>query len=188
MLLKKTFSESKLIAEILLPAFLMKDAYIHKELCKVLPILACMSLGNCAVVLQTKEEIRGHVIYSNKCAAVSIVCSKCHNTDRTKLTPERFLAELNKDSIVFDTETTQRSYNDSTLAGQRSLFAKFLNSKIYSDLADSGFLNLVEGFSNHGVFNLNTVTDVFSVGNSHDVLKVLRQFIDNISVSIHIVR
>ncbi|CAG9094613.1 unnamed protein product [Plutella xylostella] len=181
LLLKKTFSESKLIAEILLPAFLMKDADIHKELCKVLPILACMSLGNCAVVLQTKEEIRGHVIYSNNCAAISIVCSKCHNTNRTKLTPEQFLAELGKDSIVFDTETTQRSYNDSTLAGQRSLFAKFLNSKIYSDLADSGFLNLVEGFSNHGVFNLNTVTDVFSVGNSHDVLKVLRQFIDNIS-------
>ncbi|KAG7302739.1 hypothetical protein JYU34_012694 [Plutella xylostella] len=184
LLLKKTFSESKLIAEILLPAFLMKDADIHKELCKVLPILACMSLGNCAVVLQTKEEIKGHVIYSNKCAAISIVCSKCHNTDRTKLTPEQFLAELSKDSIVLDTETTQRSYNDSTLTGQRSLFAKFLNSKIYSDLADSGFLKLVEGFSNHGVFNLNTATDVFSVGNSHDVLKVLRQFIDNISTSL----
>lgn len=189
LLLCKVYSEGKLIGDILLPAFLTKNPEVQTILCQTLPAIACKSLGSFSVVLNTTKENFGHVVYANETVVVSIVCSKCHNTDRTKLTPEKSLEKINKEQIVLHTESNENAQsNDVTVVGQRNLFAKFLNCKMYSDISDSGFLSLIEVFSNHSIFNFAVTAEVFSEANCQDVLKALRPFMDNISVSIQFIQ
>lgn len=180
--MNKVFSEGRLIGDILMPAFLTKDSEIQKEICTTLPVISCIALGSYTVILNTKDDNFGHNVIVNSAIKVCVVCSKCHNYDKTKLTEEQFLDKVEKEHIVLHIESKTHC-NDAIVAGQRNLFAKFLNCRVYADSQSSGLLQLIESFSNHSVIDQEICAEVFNERNCQNVLKVLGSFVDNISVS-----
>lgn len=183
-MLCKVFSESKLIGDLLIPAFLTKDPEIQQILCKILPAIACMSLGSFSVVLTTKENAFAHVLYGNGTVTISVVCSKCHNTERTKLSDEQYLEKVNKEQVILNADNNKRPQScEATVLGQKNLFAKFLNFRMIANISDIGILGLIGVFSNHAVFNIAMTAELFSEENCNFVLEFVRPFVDSIFVS-----
>lgn len=184
MLTNKIYSASKLIGDLLMPALLTKDPEIQKELVKILKTISCMSFGTYTVILDTKDK-PGHLIFENDAINISVVCSKCNNTTQNQLEPENFLEKVNKEHIEIYSESNLLTPSQhATVMGLRSLIAKFLNWKHYTDLEDSGFWSLLETQCNHFyVFDYGVTSEIVKIENTQHLLKVFKPFLNDNTVS-----
>lgn len=185
LLMNKIYSASKLIGEILMPALLMKDEKLQKELIKTLQVISCMSLGTTSVIISTPEDELGYTIFSNNAIAVSAVCSRCH-ADKIELNCDVFLPKMRKEVEIYSKSNILTPSQHSTMMGLRSLFTKFLNSKHYVDLETSGLWNLANTLCHH-FFVFDHIQDLLTIANSGHVLKALKPFLCEDLVSILVV-
>lgn len=169
----KNISASKLIGDILIPAFLTKDEEVQKEITRTVPVLACMSMSSYRVVITTAKDL-GHLIFSNGTLHISVICSKCHNES----------GNIEKQSIeILDSDSATMS-NQHTVTGLRHLFSKFLNEKQYKAIENTEYWNLFERLSNHYyVFSYGVSTDIVREENCGQILKAHTAYIDNSRVS-----
>ncbi|XP_028157289.1 serine/threonine-protein kinase ATR-like [Ostrinia furnacalis] len=168
-LLRKIFSASRIIGEILMPMFLNKDPEVQMEITKVLPAIACMSLGTYSVHISRKDDLVGHPIFSNDALDISIICSNCHKESEEKSC-----------SKVLSTDSNpQPSGNNATTSGLKNLFAKFLNWKAYVDIKKTQYWELAERlFKHYYVFAYGIPQEIVNVDNAEHILKVLQPYID----------
>ncbi|XP_075973655.1 serine/threonine-protein kinase ATR-like [Anticarsia gemmatalis] len=176
----KIYSASKLIGDLLMPAFLTKDSTIQKEVARAVSALACMSLGSFEISLNKPKDGYGYSIFSNNSIQILLVCSKCHNLKNIE-SPEQF---INKHSIEILSESNSYTPSQhSTLNSLKNLFAKFLNHKQYSDLENSEYWNLFGRLCNHYyVPNFGVSMDIVNEDNAKHVLKIFRSTIEDDSV------
>lgn len=185
LILNKIFSASKVIGDILMPAFLTKDSDIQKEVTTVLSAIACVSLGTYDIVISIPKDFLGHSIFTNNIVDLLIICSKCHNLDKN-IIPEEFLKKNNQNKIqVYSESNTYTPSQHSTITSLKNLFAKFLNWKQYTDLVNSGYWDLLSRLCYHYyVLSYNVPIDIMNEKNGQHVLKAFRPFIDDKYVSI----
>lgn len=177
LLVNKVLSASKLIGDILMPAFLTKNEDLQRQLTKELPVIACLALGSYNVVLDIADGILGHAIYDNGDIKVAIVCSKCHKTDKTS--NDHVIKNL-----TLNSESNSATENQSTTLGLRNLIGKFLNANQYVDLNNTQYWVLVSRLCNHYyVFSGVVPTDLIKEDNCHHIIYAVRPFIGNTFVS-----
>lgn len=161
------------MGDVLMPALLTKDQDLQAEITKVLPVMACMSLGPYEIVMNTSEERMGHIIFENEAVKVSVICSNCHDSVKDAM----------NSCIKICSESNVPHSSIATMTGVRNLFAKFVNFKHYVDLESTQYWAVVEGLCHHYyVFSYGAPTDVLNVENSSKVLKALKPFIDDTMV------
>lgn len=179
---KITFA-SKLIAEVLLPAFLTKDPEIQDQITKIVPAIACMSLGTYAIVLG-HSTFEGHSIFYNKALDISIICYNCHNKDN--LAKNDFLNNIKKEHMVLYKESVQiTTSQQSTFNGLRNLLCKFLNRKQYISVENSQYWKLLERLCNHYyVFKYGLTTEIINEENLKYIFKAIKPLIPHKEVSI----
>lgn len=174
LLISNTLLPSKLISDVLMPAFLMKEPDLQIILSEILPIVTCISLGSCAVILKAEKD-NGYTLTINNMTNILIVCSKCH--DASDLKADDFLNNVKTENVVLEVQCTGAT-NTNTVSAQRSLFAKFLKQSTYPD--SKKFTKIVECFSNHTILNNNIAAEIFNDNNLEQALPMIRVFIDNI--------
>lgn len=162
-----------------MPAFLSKDSEIQREISRVLPAIACMSLGPYNVVLNHIKDRTGHSLFSNTFLNITLLCPKCHNT--TERNSEQSDKELNKDDMELCSERNSVTLaNETTMKGLINLFAKFLNMKQYTDVENSEYWSLLERLSHHFyVFNYGVSKEIITEPNCQHILKAFRPYIHN---------
>ncbi|KAM3961050.1 LOW QUALITY PROTEIN: ATR serine/threonine kinase meiotic 41 [Aphomia sociella] len=171
LMLLKAVSVSKLISDILMPAFLTKDRELQIKVMQVLPAIGCMSLGNCDVVIGISKNNIGHSIFRNDAIDICIVCTNCHRAEKKCMNGHIKLAS---ESIQ------NRTSNVTVLTGVRNLLAKFLTYKQYFSTESNEYWNLLGRLCNHYyVFNYGVSTDILRVENCENVLKIFSPFIDD---------
>ncbi|XP_053607158.1 serine/threonine-protein kinase ATR [Plodia interpunctella] len=169
LLATKTYSASKLISEILMPAFLTKDEDVQLEISKILSALACMTLGSYIVIINPASNETGHVIYKNEALCICVICSNCHPLVKHAEVGIKIASESYNNSVT----------NISTITGMKNLFAKFVNPKQYANLENSEYWNLLGRLCHHFyVFNYGVSQDVITVENSAKILKAFKPFIE----------
>ncbi|XP_013168974.1 PREDICTED: serine/threonine-protein kinase ATR-like [Papilio xuthus] len=176
LILCKISFASKLIGEVLLPAFLTKDPDIQDQLTKIVPAIACISLGTYAIVLGY-SMIEGHTIFYNKTLNITIICYNCHN--RQNLQQNTFLNNIKRDYVVLYKESVQITPSvQSTFNGLRNLLCKFLNYKQYASVENSQYWNLLERLCNHFyVFNYGLSTEIIKEENLKYIFKAIKPLI-----------
>ncbi|XP_013143582.1 PREDICTED: serine/threonine-protein kinase ATR-like isoform X2 [Papilio polytes] len=174
-LCKITFA-SKLIAEVLLPAFLTKDPEIQDQITKIVPAIACMSLGTYAIVLG-HSTFEGHSIFYNKALDISLICYNCHN--KVILLKNDFLNNIKKEHMVLYKESVQiTTSQQSTFNGLRNLLCKFLNRKQYISVENSQYWKLLERLCNHYyVFKYGLTTEIINEENLKYIFKAIKPLI-----------
>lgn len=184
LMLSKIFSSSKLIGDLLMPAFLTKDNDIQKEVTTVLPAISCMSLGTYEINISLPKDCFGHSLFSNSAIDLLLICSKCHKLDKNRYS-EEFLNTVNQNKVkVYSESNTYTPSQHSTITSLKSLFAKFLYWKQYAELESSGYWDLFARLCHHYyVLNYGVPADLLNEDNSQHVLKCFRPFIDDNSVS-----
>ncbi|XP_049868950.1 serine/threonine-protein kinase ATR [Pectinophora gossypiella] len=173
LLMSNLYSPSKIIGDILMPAFLTKDQNIQMEISRILLAIACMSFGPYGAVMNVSQEKLGHSIFTNDAIAVSVVCPRCHNQQKKEQALLTFYTESNSATLS----------NLSTINGLKNLFSKFLNIKQYTDVDNSEYWNLLTCLCQHYfVFNNGASMDIVTEQNCQYILKALKPFIDNKSM------
>ncbi|XP_038211943.1 serine/threonine-protein kinase ATR [Zerene cesonia] len=175
----KMISTSKLIGDILMPAFLTKDVEIQRAVSDILPAIVCMSLSSYCIIVN--NTIFGHRIILNDHINISLLCHQCHSKKIHYEKSEDFLKSIGTKHIELHSESNSIAMNNkSMINGLKSLFGKFLNYQHYSDLDVSKYWNLVGQLSNHFfVFDYGVSRNVITEENIKYVLKALRPFIEN---------
>lgn len=168
-----------------MPAFLTKDCDIQKQVAAILPAISCMALGIYEVVISTPKDCFGQSLFSNDAIDLILICSKCHNLDKNQYS-EDFLNRVNQNKVkIYSESNTYTPSQHSTITSLKSLFAKFLNWKQYTDLENSGYWELFARLCHHYyVLNYGVPADLLNEDNSQHVLKAFRPFIDDNTVSI----
>ncbi|XP_063533871.1 serine/threonine-protein kinase ATR [Cydia strobilella] len=179
LLISKVLSASKLIGDILMPAFLTKNKDIQKLLTKELPAISCIALGTYHVALDNADGTEGHSIFNNGTVNVSIICSNCHKTNETS-----------SERLTLHSESTNTTENQTTTLGLRNLFSKFLNANQYIDLKNTCYWDLVRRLCRHYyVFNGGVPNDLVCEENCHHILKALKPLLgyqaENIELHAH---
>lgn len=171
-----TYSSSKMIGEILMPAFLTKNEDVQREIARTIPALVCMSLGSYSIVLTLHENNIGHPIFSSDTIKMSLMCSKCHNSSNFPKETENYFKELQREYIEIHSNILDQSLgNHSIISGLKALFAKFLNFKLYTNLEYTGYWDLFGWLCHHYyVFNYGVSMEVINEENWHFVLQGLR--------------
>ncbi|KAJ0177282.1 hypothetical protein K1T71_007291 [Dendrolimus kikuchii] len=180
LILNGTYSSSKLIGEVLMPALLTKDKDIQKEITKTVPALACMSLSSYIVILTLHKQNIGQSILYSDIIDICVMCPKCHNSPNPKETANYF-TELRREYFELHSDILEQSLSShSTISGLKTLFAKFLNIQVYSDLEYSGYWDLFSWLCHHYyVFNYGVSIDLVNDENWHFVLRALRIYNKN---------
>ncbi|KAJ8730029.1 hypothetical protein PYW07_017067 [Mythimna separata] len=183
LMLNKIYSASKLIGDLLMPAFLTKDCDIQKEVTTVVSAITCMSLGTYEIVISTPKDCFGHSIFTNNAVDLLLICSKCFKLVNNQYS-EEFLATVNQNKVgVYSESNTYTPSQHSTITSLKSLFAKFLNWKQYAELESSGYWDLFGRLCHHYyVLNYGVSADLLNEANSQHVLKSFKPFIDDNSV------
>lgn len=177
LLANKVLSSSKLISDILLPAFLTRDKVIQDNIVSLMPMLVCMSLSTYSVA---KTNDRGYMLNE---LGISIVCHECHrekksiNNDSThtfKKKYREFCLETNAVTLT----------NISLTNALKSLFGKFLNFEQYVDLDISVYWDMIGAISEHFyVFEYGVSTSVINQQNMKYILKAFKPFLECSEVS-----
>ncbi|CAH0701159.1 unnamed protein product [Spodoptera exigua] len=180
LMLNNILSSSKLIGDLLMPAFLTKDQEVQTEVAEVISALACMSLGTYDIVITVPKHFIGHSIFTNNIINLLLICSKCHHIDKNKYS-EGCLSKINQNKVVIYSESNAYTPSQhSTITSLKSLFVKFLNWKQYVDLKNSGFWNLFARLCHHYyVLNYAALTDLLNEENSDQVLKCFTPFVED---------
>lgn len=184
LLLTKTFSASKIIGDIFMPAFLTKDNEVQLIISRTLPVIACMSLGPYKVVFNTLEAHVGHRVFENSAVNMSVVCPRCHSTENNEKSPEH-VSKLNRNNKELFSESNSTILTNSTTAtGLKKLFVKFLNQKMYTNIDEDEYWRLVGRLCIHYyVFDYGVSTDIITMRNCKHILRAVKPFIDNTVVS-----
>ncbi|OWR53666.1 putative esr1 protein [Danaus plexippus plexippus] len=163
-LVNKILSASKIIGEILIPAFMSKETRCQIEVLRILPAIVCISLGHYDIV-KTVSSGNSQEIFSNENFSLNVICKKCHDTTI-------------KNSKIVHKETEMLNFsNTSYLSGLQSLFVKFINTKDTEFGTD--YWNLVERLCNHYyIFDHGVSTDIMQEKYLDDVLKTFKPFIN----------
>lgn len=175
-LVSKYFTASRLIGEILIPSFLTKDIDLQMEVTKVVPVIACMSMGNYTINLNVFSDCNSDLIFKSGTIDICVVCSNCH--------------KRNADHEMFalcSENNLPTSGNIVTNSGLRNLLCKFLNSKQYVDVDKTEYWNMVARFSKHFYAFTNGVPpEIVTDDNCQHVIKALQPHIENNLVCISI--
>lgn len=172
-----------------MPLFLTKHHNVQEEITNVLPVIACMTLGSYSIILNHKEITDGHTIFSNAALYIAVTCAKCYNLNKNEINPEQYLCKVRKDNLVLHTEIANvpTLSKPSTVIGLRNLFAKFLNSKQYTDIENCGYWDLLKRLSNHFyVFKYGVSSDIMTVYNCHHISRAFRSIIETDLVCMNI--
>lgn len=171
--LNKVVLASRLIVENLMPYFLNKDSDLQIEITKVLPVVACISMGNYTVDCSMVTNCDGHSIFRNETVNLSVLCSNCHIA--------------NKDSKRFTvfSENNHTTLGNTKGSALRPLVAKFLNSKQYIAIEKTEYWTMIDRLCRHFyVFSKGVPSEMITVDNCQHIVKALQPYIDNMLVCI----
>ncbi|XP_045771949.1 serine/threonine-protein kinase ATR-like isoform X2 [Maniola jurtina] len=174
LLINKVQSDSKMIGDILMPAFMTKEADIQKEVLKSLSAIACPSLGSYCVILDTAKKHMGKELFgskTNKSIAICLCCTKCDNINESQLS-------TNYKTCVVQENVIPAS-KISTYDVVKQLFGKFLNMQLCKDIDDE-YWDLVKVLCNHFyIFDYGVSPKIISDKHLKEVLQVFKPLIDD---------
>ncbi|XP_050674865.1 serine/threonine-protein kinase ATR isoform X2 [Leptidea sinapis] len=173
LLASKTYSTSKLIGEILMPAFLSKDTELQNAITEVLPIITCMSLGAYSIVGST--NLSWPSVLPNENINIRVHCRQCHSIKNHKSSSKTNFTK----KIIYSEANTVVTTNSSMTHCIKTLLGKFLNFSQYSELDEAEYWKLIGKLSNHYyVFNYGVAKSIVTDNNTRDILKALKPIIE----------
>ncbi|CAB3224272.1 unnamed protein product [Arctia plantaginis] len=183
LVLNKILSASKLIGDILMPAFLTKDPNIQKEVAEVISVMACMTLDSYNVIICVPQNCYGHHLFTNIKINLLLVCSKCHILDKSRH-PIEFLKKINKYKIeIYSESNAYTPSQHSTITSLKNLFVKFLNWKQYVDV-ENGYWDLLSRLCNHFyVLEYGVSEELLNEDNAKHVLRAFGSMVNDNSIN-----
>ncbi|VVC87145.1 unnamed protein product, partial [Leptidea sinapis] len=138
LLASKTYSTSKLIGEILMPAFLSKDTELQNAITEVLPIITCMSLGAYSIV--GSSNLSWPSVLPNENINIRVHCRQCHSIKNHKSSSKTNFTK----KIIYSEANTVVTTNSSMTHCIKTLLGKFLNFSQYSELDEAEYWKLID--------------------------------------------
>ncbi|CAH2238336.1 jg17493 [Pararge aegeria aegeria] len=171
LLVNKVLSASKIIGDILMPAFMTKKADTQKEVFKSLSAIACLTLGASHIILENVKKPMGTKLFTSKTIAVCLCCTECHIINES---------QLKKDFEIYAVEENIITSSKSTMyTAVKQLFGKFLNMQLCTNIDDE-YWDLVKVLCNHFyIFDYGVSTKIVSENYIKEVLQTFKPFIDN---------
>ncbi|XP_026488273.2 serine/threonine-protein kinase ATR-like [Vanessa tameamea] len=180
MQINKMISASKIIGDNLMPVFMIKDVDLQMEILKVIPAIACMSLGSHSIIISNAKNPTGQVIFTNSVISICVNCFNCHNFNENVSNSEDFCSQVKKEFKVLHSDSNLMTPTKiSIFTGLKKLFGKFINMNICKEIGDD-FWKIVRRLCNHYyIFDFEVSTKIINESYLLEGLKVFKPFIDS---------